>query len=66
METGYDPAERLALMLPGSHTPIAPTRWSSGQLASLVGAPAGKVRLSKFAKRRRVGNGSGFGPEHRQ
>jgi len=26
--------ERLALMLPGSDTPVAPTHWSFGQLAS--------------------------------
>src|ERR1700761_8468222 len=36
--------ERLALMLPGSDAPIAPTHWSFGQLASLVGAPASYLR----------------------
>ena len=36
--------ERLALMLPGSDTPIAPTHWSFGQLASQVGAPAAYLR----------------------
>jgi hypothetical protein len=39
----YD-AERLALMLPGAEAPIAPTHWSFGQLASLVGAPAAYLR----------------------
>jgi hypothetical protein len=39
-----DDAERLALMLPGSDAPIAPTHWSFGQLASLVGAPAAYLR----------------------
>jgi hypothetical protein len=37
-------AERLALMLPGKDLPIAPTHWSFGQLASLVGAPAAYLR----------------------
>src|SRR5215475_12984052 len=36
--------ERLILMLPGSDTPIAPTHWSFGQLASQVGAPAAYLR----------------------
>jgi hypothetical protein len=36
--------ERLALILPGTDTPIAPTHWSFGQLASLVGAPASYMR----------------------
>ncbi|MCC8969783.1 DUF932 domain-containing protein [Bradyrhizobium brasilense] len=36
--------ERLALMLPGSDTPVAPTHWSFGQLASQVGAPATYLR----------------------
>jgi hypothetical protein len=36
--------ERLALMLPGSETPVAPTHWSFGQLASQVGAPAAYLR----------------------
>ena len=34
----------LALMLPGSDTPVAPTHWSFGQLASQVGAPAAYLR----------------------
>jgi hypothetical protein len=37
-------AERLTLTLPGSDAPIAPTHWSFGQLASLVGAPAAYLR----------------------
>lgn len=37
-------AERLSLMLPGEPEPVAPTHWSFGQLASLVGAPAGYLR----------------------
>ena len=40
VEASRDDAERLALMLPGSDAPIAPTHWSFGQLAGLVGAPA--------------------------
>lgn len=36
--------ERLALMLPGADKPVAPTHWSFGQLASLVGAPAAYLR----------------------
>lgn len=31
-------------MLPGSEQPIAPTHWSFGQLAALVGAPAADLR----------------------
>ena len=37
-------AERLTLILPGADAPIAPTHWSFGQLASLVGAPAAYLR----------------------
>lgn len=44
VEARRDDAERLALMLPGSDTPLAPTHWSFGQLASLVGAPAAYLR----------------------
>src|SRR6201998_1029550 len=36
--------ERLALMMPGSDTPVAPTHWSFGQLAGQVGAPAAYLR----------------------
>jgi hypothetical protein len=44
VEANRDNAERLSLMLPGSDAPIAPTHWSFGQLASLVGAPAAYLR----------------------
>ncbi|TWB86845.1 hypothetical protein FBZ93_12627 [Bradyrhizobium macuxiense] len=44
VEADRNDAERLALTLPGSDTPIAPTHWSFGQLASLVGAPAAYLR----------------------
>src|SRR5258707_15408076 len=40
VEASRDDAERLTLVLPGSDAPIAPTHWSFGQLASLVGAPS--------------------------
>ncbi|MDC7675506.1 DUF932 domain-containing protein [Asticcacaulis machinosus] len=36
--------ESLALYLPDSPDPVVPTHWSFGQLASLVGAPAGYLR----------------------
>ena len=39
-----DNADHLALMLPGSETPVAPTHWSFSQLAALVGAPAAYLR----------------------
>jgi hypothetical protein len=44
VEASRDDYERLALMLPGSDAPVAPTHWSFGQLASLVGAPATYLR----------------------
>ena len=44
VEAGRDNAERLALVIPGRDEPVAPTHWSFGQLASLVGAPAGYLR----------------------
>ncbi len=44
VEASRDNAERLAPMLPGSDAPIAPTHWSFGQLAGLVGAPAAYLR----------------------
>ncbi|GAA0631323.1 hypothetical protein GCM10009424_00620 [Sphingomonas ursincola] len=44
VEASRDDAERLSLLLPGSDAPIAPTHWSFGQLASLVGAPAAYLR----------------------
>jgi hypothetical protein len=39
-----DDAERLALVLPAAERPLAPTHWSFGQLAGLVGAPAAYLR----------------------
>src|ERR1700675_1153969 len=44
VEASRDDAERLTLTLPGSAAPVAPTHWSFGQLASLVGAPAAYLR----------------------
>ena len=44
VEASRDDAERLALALPGADVPIAPTHWSFGQLAGLVGAPAAYLR----------------------
>jgi hypothetical protein len=44
VDASRDDAERLALILPGSDTPVMPTHWSFGQLASLVGAPAAYLR----------------------
>jgi len=44
VEANRSDPERLALTLTGTDTPIAPTHWSFGQLASLVGAPAAYLR----------------------
>ena len=44
VEASRDDAERLALLLPDSERPVAPTHWSFGQLAGLVGAPASYLR----------------------
>lgn len=44
VEASRDDAERLTLALPGADKPVAPTHWSFGQLASLVGAPATYLR----------------------
>lgn len=44
VEASREDPERLALMLPGADAPVAPTHWSFGQLASLVGAPASYLR----------------------
>ena len=44
VEARRDDFEKLALLLPGSDAPIAPTHWSFGQLASLVGSPATYLR----------------------
>jgi len=44
IEASRDNPERLTLMLPDAPAPVAPTHWSFGQLASLVGAPAAYLR----------------------
>ncbi|GAA4133629.1 DUF932 domain-containing protein [Aminobacter aganoensis] len=44
VEASRSDPERLSLILPGSDTPVAPTHWSFGQLASQVGAPAAYLR----------------------
>ncbi|CDZ54089.1 hypothetical protein [Neorhizobium galegae] len=44
VEATRDNAERLELVVPGRHQPIAPTHWSYGQLCGLVGAPATYMR----------------------
>ncbi|MGQ3049227.1 MAG: hypothetical protein ACT6Q8_22310 [Niveispirillum sp.] len=44
VEARNDNPEKLSLLLPGSDQPVAPTHWSFGQLASLVGAPAAYLR----------------------
>lgn len=44
VEASRDDAERLDLVLPGSDLALAPTHWSFGQLAALVGAPAAYLR----------------------
>lgn len=44
VEASRDDAERLTLAIPGAGAPVAPTHWSFGQLATLVGAPATYLR----------------------
>ena len=44
VEAARDSAERLHLVLPKAHEPVAPTHWAFGQLASIVGAPASYLR----------------------
>jgi hypothetical protein len=44
VEACRDNPERLTLALPGAAAPVAPTHWSFGQLAGLVGAPAAYLR----------------------
>ncbi len=44
VEADRNDPERLSLILPGADAAIAPTHWSFGQLASLVGAPAAYLR----------------------
>jgi hypothetical protein len=44
VEASREGAESLTLALAGGEAPVAPTHWSFGQLASLVGAPASYLR----------------------
>ena len=44
VEANYADPERLSLIVPGSEKQIAPTHWSFGQLATLVGAPSAYLR----------------------
>ena len=44
VEASRDDAEHLSLILAGASDSIEPTHWSFGQLAGLVGAPAGYLR----------------------
>ena len=44
VEAHRDDPSSLGLILPDADTPVAPTHWSFGQLASLVGAPAAYLR----------------------
>jgi len=44
VEARSDDPERLSLFVPGDDEPAAPTHWSFGQIASLVGAPASYLR----------------------
>ncbi len=44
VEASRDNSEHLTLALPGANEPVAPTHWSFGQFASLVGAPATYLR----------------------
>ena len=44
VEASREAPDRLTLALPGAEAPVAPTHWSFGQLASLIGAPASYLR----------------------
>ncbi|MCL8385057.1 DUF932 domain-containing protein [Xanthobacter aminoxidans] len=44
VEASRDMPDRLTLALPGTEAPVAPTHWSFGQLAGLIGAPASYLR----------------------
>jgi hypothetical protein len=44
VEASRDNAERMQLILRRAQEPVAPTHWAFGQLASIVGAPAGYLR----------------------
>ena len=66
VEASRDDPERLALLLPGSDQPVAPTHWSFGQLAGLVGAPASYLRqlpaplaaITSVGRAARIGSGA--------
>jgi hypothetical protein len=44
VEANRDDTERLMLIVPGEEAPLAPTHWSFGQLATMVGAPSTYLR----------------------
>jgi hypothetical protein len=44
VEASRTDAERLALLLPGEEAPLAPTHWSFGQVATMIGAPSTYLR----------------------
>jgi hypothetical protein len=44
VEASRDDTERLTLVLPGDEVPLAPTHWSFGQLATMIGAPSTYLR----------------------
>src|SRR6476620_3768663 len=44
VEANRDDPERLMLIVPGEEAPLAPTHWSFGQLATMVGAPSTYLR----------------------
>jgi len=44
VEARRDSAEHLALLMPNADMPLAPTHWSFGQLAGLLGIPAAYLR----------------------
>jgi len=58
VEAHRDDPEKLAFVLPDADAPVAPTHWSFGQLASLVGAtlsdPIGWFRVMTRAPAERV------------
>ena len=44
VEASREAPDRLTFALPTAEAPVAPTHWSFGQLASLIGAPAAYLR----------------------
>jgi hypothetical protein len=44
VEASRDDAERLALIVPGTDAPLAPTHWSFAQLTTMIGAPSAYLR----------------------